>query len=459
MSTSASSSAIFNGTSRFSTDFQQVLTRAVGIASLPITQLTNQTNHLQSKASELTTLGSAFTSLQTAITAIQNAAQTGSLSASVSDNSIAQITIGSGANPSSYSLEVTDLGAYTNTVSADGLTTVTDPAAQNIAASGSFTLTVNGVDTTITPQSNTLSSLVQEINAQPALHIQASIVNVGSGTAPDFRLSLQSTNLAADSVQLTSGSTQLLNTVTTGTPATYLVDGLTNPISSSTRTVTLAPGVTANLSAQSASGVAARITVSQQTQGISTALSSFVNAYNSAADELAKNRGSGGGALAGNSLIGTLGNTLQQLGNFHTGASGIGALTDLGITYDTTGHLSFDASVFASSSGSNLAALNTFFGTSDSGGFLQTANNLLTSIEDPATGIIPSASLATQIEINATQQQISTDQARVSTLTTNLQHQLAKSDALVAALEQSYTVLSGIIQAQTTNAQSLNNGL
>ena len=42
----SSSSAIFSGTSRFSADFQQVLNRAVAIASLPVQQLPERPLHL-----------------------------------------------------------------------------------------------------------------------------------------------------------------------------------------------------------------------------------------------------------------------------------------------------------------------------------------------------------------------------------------------------------------------------
>src|ERR1700730_9786542 len=101
MSTSATggSSAIFSGTSRFSSDFQQVLTRAVNIASLPITQLTNQVTNLQGQATALSSLGSKFSALQSAIQGLQNATGVNSLTASVSDNTIAKVSLSAGASP------------------------------------------------------------------------------------------------------------------------------------------------------------------------------------------------------------------------------------------------------------------------------------------------------------------------------------------------------------------------
>jgi hypothetical protein len=51
--TTTSTPAAFLGNSAFSTDLQAVITRAVNIASLPITQLQNQLNTLTSQQTEL----------------------------------------------------------------------------------------------------------------------------------------------------------------------------------------------------------------------------------------------------------------------------------------------------------------------------------------------------------------------------------------------------------------------
>jgi flagellar hook-associated protein 2 len=454
----ASSSAIFNGTSRFSSDFQSVLTRAVSIASLPITQLNSHVTLLQAQATALGSLDSKFSALQSAINGLQSATGVNALNASVADHSIASVSLSTGAAPAAYSLEVTSLGAFSNTLSTGGLTTVSDPSTQNLYAATSFTLSVDGSLTTFVPQSNTLTGLADAINSQAGANVQASIVNVGSNSIPDYRLSIQSTKLGPVAIQLQGGTTDLLSTLSSGSLASYKINGLTTDITSDSRTVTLAPGVSATLTGQSATGVATNITVSSQTQGFSNGLAAFVSAYNSATDEVAKNRGATGGALQGQSLIGNLTNTLQQLGNYSTGASGIGSLTDLGITYDQSGHLSFDTSLFSSVTTGQIASLTSFLGTSTSGGFLQTAASILTTVEDSTSGVIKGATNTNQLAISSSQLQISTQQDRVNTLQKNLQAQLAKSDALVASLEQSYSVLSGLIQAQTVNATSLNNG-
>ena len=51
-----SNSSIFTGSSRYSSDLQQVLSRAVSIASLPLHLLNNQLTTLQSRSSALDSL-------------------------------------------------------------------------------------------------------------------------------------------------------------------------------------------------------------------------------------------------------------------------------------------------------------------------------------------------------------------------------------------------------------------
>ena len=59
----SSNSSIFTGSSRYSSDLQQVLTRAVKIASLPLNLLNNQLSTLQSRSSALDSMDGKFSAL------------------------------------------------------------------------------------------------------------------------------------------------------------------------------------------------------------------------------------------------------------------------------------------------------------------------------------------------------------------------------------------------------------
>src|SRR3984893_6483948 len=138
----------FTGISKFASDFQQVLNRAVQIASLRLQNRPTELNTLTSQQSALLGFQTAFAPLEAAILNLGTAAQ-GSLAASVSNSSVLQATATSSALPGTYTVEVTSLGSSTSTLSKNGLITVTDPSSQDISSASSFKLTINGADHTI----------------------------------------------------------------------------------------------------------------------------------------------------------------------------------------------------------------------------------------------------------------------------------------------------------------------
>ncbi len=133
--------ATFSGTSTYAADLQQEITRAVTIASLPLTQLNSNLTALQSQGSELATLQGDFSAIESAIQSLDQAANGGSLAASVSDNTVATATLNSAAAISggTYELNVISAGSPTTTVSNSTLPTVANPSSTSISSSSSFT--------------------------------------------------------------------------------------------------------------------------------------------------------------------------------------------------------------------------------------------------------------------------------------------------------------------------------
>src|SRR4029079_6911471 len=97
MGTTSNTPTSFTGNSAFSADLQQVITRAVNIASLPIAQLQGQLGILTNHKTKLQTLGSKFQSLQNALGSIDSASSANSFSASVDNQLVASASVGSGA--------------------------------------------------------------------------------------------------------------------------------------------------------------------------------------------------------------------------------------------------------------------------------------------------------------------------------------------------------------------------
>src|SRR5205807_593529 len=126
-------------------------------------------------------------------------------------------------------------------ISQAGSSAVSDPSRTGISADTTLTLTVGSATTTITPTGSTLQDLVSAINTQASDRVQATVVNVGSGSSPDYRLSIRAVNLGSDSIDLTDSTGSQVSSSTSGAVASYKIDGLPDAITSSSRTVTLAP--------------------------------------------------------------------------------------------------------------------------------------------------------------------------------------------------------------------------
>ena len=323
-----------------------------------------------------------------------------------------------------------------------------DPAATSLSTSSNYTLTVNGSTFTVSPTTNSLNALAQAINTSGA-GVSATVINLGSPTAPSYSLSLQSTALGTIPIQLNDGANDLLTTLTTGTPAQYQVNGQpSTPISSNSSTVTLAPGLTVNLAGTGQTTV----TVAEDSSASATAISSFVSAYNATVDELATNRGTAGGPLTGQSIVFSLGQTLRDLTSFSGGGGSVTSLADLGLTFDGTGHLAFDQSQFSSVAAADPGDLASFLGTGTGTGFLASASSTLDGLTNTTNGLFQAQQATIQNRITSDNQEISDTQARITTMQNQLTAQMSAADALLSTLQSQVTFMTQLFQAQNAIA-------
>jgi flagellar hook-associated protein 2 len=450
MSTTPAST--FNGTSTYAGELQNVITHAVALKTLPMTLLQNQESTLTGQQSEIQTLGTLFQSLQTSLDSVNSATGIGSYSATSSTPAVATATLSSGATAGTYSIAVSSIGSQTNTISANGLTTVDDPTVGNISANSPFSLTVDGTAYQIPDASGSLDGLASAINSSGAA-VQATVVNVGGSASPDYRLSIQGTEYAATAIQLSdSTSTSLLNTLATGSNVTYQVNGEPAiPVSSTSQTLDVSPGVAVNVLAVGA----ASVTVAQSGAGIANALSSFATSYNAASAELLKNRGQNGGALAGQNVVEELSSAMQTLTGYSPTTSGsVASLADLGLSFSSTGTLTFDQTAFDATTASSLSGALNFLGSETGGGFLQAADGVLTGITDPVSGVITQQTNALGSSIDSLTAEIGTDQAGITTLQNTLTHQMSTADAAIAALQTQVTEITDLFSSMQTESKA-----
>jgi len=187
MSTSSTSNAIFSGASTYSQDFQNLISRAAAIASLPITQLNSDKTSLTNQSTEISTLDTKFQAVQKALQGITKALSGTSYQAEVSDDKKLSVTLSDGAVEGSYLVDVVDPGTYAKSLTPSNWITGT-------GAARSYWLTLGSSKYAISPKSNSASDVVAAINANYGDKVRATVVNVGGSTA-DYRISLQSVAL------------------------------------------------------------------------------------------------------------------------------------------------------------------------------------------------------------------------------------------------------------------------
>jgi flagellar hook-associated protein 2 len=443
-----SPASTFTGSSTFGPDLQNALNRAIAIASLPIQQMTADKQTVDNQASELSTISGLFSTLQTSLQSLVSGSGSKVLGATVSDSTIIQASITGSPLQGSYTIQVLDPGSSSSALSNAGSTPVTDPSSQNITSSTSFTLTVGSNTYTIAPASQSLNSLAASINSSGA-PVQATVINLGSPTAPDYRLALQSTNLGSDALQLNDGTSNLLSTTATGTNASYTVNGQpSGGISSNSSTVTIAPGLDVSLEKAGT----ATVTVAGNTTTISNSLNAFVTAYNAVVAEVQKQHGQNAGPLAGDSSVLEMETSLRQLGDYSGSSGSINSLTQLGIQFTKTGTLTFDPSALSGLSSPQISDAISFLGDPNTGGYLQFATNTLNGLLDPTTGLIPNEQQSLQAQSTKEGQAINDAQDRVTQLGNNLMAQMAAADALITTLQNQTQFIDGLFQIPTLNA-------
>src|ERR1019366_9603848 len=160
MGTTSAPGALFKGTSTFSSDFANVISRAVAIASLPVTQLTNDKATLTSQSGELTTLDTKFSALQAAVQKIGSALGGAAFQTSVSSPNVLDVNVADGAREGNYSINVTNIGAYETSMS-----TANWNVPEVSGKPTTFTLVVGSQNYSVTAADNSAQAVADAINS------------------------------------------------------------------------------------------------------------------------------------------------------------------------------------------------------------------------------------------------------------------------------------------------------
>jgi flagellar capping protein FliD len=153
------------------------------------------------------------------------------------------------------------------------------------------------------------------------------------------------------------------------------------------------------------------------------------------------------GPLQGNLIVNQISNAMQDLATYWnpTGSSTIHSLSDLGVTFNDTGQMSFSTSTFNALSDTQISDAYKFLGSASSG-FSALANNF-TELSDPITGMIGTQISGYQTQEAEINDQITSAQARVAQVQQTATAEMQAADALVAELQSQQSEVDSSIQS------------
>lgn len=418
----------FTGVSSYSSDLQQILSRAVSIASLPIQKLQADQSLALEQKTQLGTFRPLVAALQTSIETLGALGASQSLVASSSNSAKLSVTAGDGAVPGNYT--ISDVSSLATTPSYSTLQAYATADATAITGGSNyleFWLGSQKYDLGITSDTDNLSAVRDKIN-ELVPGVIASVIQADDGHV----LSVSALSTGSQTMELWTGAdrtgSNLLPSGARGSDLTFKLNGYT--VTSTSNTVTSAiKGVTFTLSDITSGAESITLSVESDRNQVTGALSSFVNAYNALTVGIDQHVGDKDDVLAGNVTLRETRARMRGISAYVDAGTGL-SLADLGLSFDKDGVLSLDASVIGSMSGSTWGQVLGFLG-SGSTGFGALAGELA-SITDSRDGLI-------QTEIGTLDQADRRTADRIDALTEQVSRMQA---ALMSRLQAADTVLS-----------------
>jgi flagellar hook-associated protein 2 len=235
----------------------------------------------------------------------------------------------------------------------------------------------------------------------------------------------------------------LLSVTNQGSNAQFELNGV--PISQKANLVnSVIPGLSFEILKKTDPAEKVTLTLATDRSQFSTALSSLADAHKTLVGQLDGQIGEAAGQLSGSSLLREIQSVLREVTGF-SGTGDVKSLAQLGLVFDSTNQLTFDASIFAGLTDAQVRAGLDFAGTTETG--LGSLYRKVTAISDPVTGLI-------QAEINqydATGRDLTARVGamteRVALLQSGLAQRLQYADTLLASLESQQKVLTASIDS------------
>jgi len=385
---------------------------------------------------------------------------------------VADFTLAGQVEDGAHTLEVLSLAAADRYAFAG----VADPAASLGAGTISFTYNGTAHSVDVLAGSDSLNGIAAAINTAAGDDVTATVVNVGTTTAPSWQLVLAGDDTGADfaitgltsSVAGLTGATQ----VSVAANAQARVNGLLVERSSNLFSDVL-PGVSFTVARTTEPGVPLTFTVALDPEGVRENVKGFVDAYNAVLEFVNKQNtftleAGAGGELFGDRALEAVRTTLRRAvleadrTLVSTDTEGYASLGLLGIELQNDGTLQLDESKLDEKLAANPELFSDFFRreddalttTVDERGIFVKLEEMLDDLLDAQTapggdrvdGLFAARKDSINRQIRDFDKQIESQERRLEALETTLVAKFSALERLLSGLQSQSAFLAGALQ-------------
>ncbi len=447
-------------------------------------RLTPITTAQTSYSAKLTAYGTLQSALQTfadATTALSTTNTYGATTASSNNTSAFGVTTSAGAAAGKYSVSISQLASSQSLISATQTSSTTALGATTTDNTRTITISQGDGSTPLsiklTDDKTSLTGVRDAINKAGG-GVTASIVKVDDSS---YKLVLSANKTGTDSEMTVSvtGDDQLNNII--GYDSSTATGAMTensvaanakltfNGIDLERQSNTISDaqdGITLNLTGTTTT--AATLTVAKDTSTASTAIQTFVDAYNSLQDTFSSltkftatatntdTADSTNGALLGDSALRTIQTRLKAAVTGVSGSGAVSSLQSIGITTDPdTGKLEIDSTKLSTALTNNPNAVQTMMvGDGKTTGVMTNISNLNSGFLNTSTGTIANAQTAVNTTLKSLTEQYNKVNTSINDTIARYKTQFTALDVSIQKLNSTADYLTQQFEAMSSSSSS-----
>jgi len=420
-------------------DIESIITSLMEVEQIPL-------KNLQVKAGDMLTQVSAYGTLRSALATFQDSAATlastdsfNFFAATSGDQDAYSVTADNTAAAGSYSINVDTLAeAY----KLGFIASIASSSTLIGTAGDQMTITIGTESFTLDIGARSLSSIQDLINeASDNVGVTAGIVQESS-TSVHLVLTSENTGLDNQISVTYSGADPLaMGQIQAAADAQITIDNAYT-ISRSSNTISDAiEGLTFELQATSASP--SQVSVSRDSGAISSAVSGLVDSYNALLSSFGE---LGNGELKGDSTLRLIESQIRTLMGGKAGVEGVyNYASQVGISFEKDGTLSFDSAELTSALESDRAAVMDLF-TNDNQGLAFRMDALVESLLS-SSGLIDARQDGINARVDNTNDQIDRLQYRLTLTEQRYRTQYTALDTMLGQLQSTSNWLTGQLES------------